>query len=205
MNEKWMTAAQIKQLLDIPKKFNIHNCLASFKVEKKREINKEIKFLVNHDILEQIRGYYNIKIGNEKWINSYVAGGGNRATLRDLADKFSRSTATIYYWLNLIEAQRLPDGTFGITDKQLMEIEELNKTTPRRIALKQNLKNQNCALKVERDSLKSELAEAQAEIEYLKKIAAQVADLSFENKTLKAKIYELENQPKPRKKFLGIF
>lgn len=200
-----MTAAQIKQLLDIPKKFNIHNCLASLKVEKKREINKEIKFLVNHDILEEIRGYYNIKIGNEKYINSYVAGGGNRATLRDLADKFSRSTATIYYWLNLIEAQRLPDGTFGITDKQLREIEELNRTTPRRIALKQNLKNQNCDLKVERDSLKRELAEAQAEIEYLKKVAAQVADLSFENKTLKAKIYELENQPKPRKKFLGIF
>lgn len=200
-----MTAAQIKQLLDIPKKFNIHNCLASFKVEKKREINKEIKFLVNHDILEQIRGYYNIKIGNEKYINSYVAGGGNRATLRDLADKFSRSTATIYYWLNLIEAQRLPDGTFGITDKQLREIEELNRTTPRRIALKQNLKNVNYDLKVERDSLKSKLSQAEAEIEYLKKIAAQVADLSFENKTLKAKIYELENQPKPRKKFLGIF
>ena len=205
MNEKWMTAAQIKQLLDIPKKFNIHNCLASFKVEKKREINKEIKFLVNHDILEQIRGYYNIKIGNEKYINSYVAGGGNRATLRDLADKFSRSTATIYYWLNLVEAQRLPDGTFGITDKQLREIEELNKTTPRRIALKQNLKNVNYDLKVERDSLKSKLSQAEAEIEYLKKVAAQVADLSFENKTLKAKIYELENQPKPRKKFLGIF
>lgn len=205
MNEKWMTAAQIKQLLDIPKKFNIHNCLASLKVEKKREINKEIKFLINHDILEEIRGYYNIKIGNEKYINSYVAGGGNRATLRDLADKFSRSTATIYYWLNLIEAQRLPDGTFGITDKQLMEIEELNKTTPRRIALKQNLKNVNYDLKVERDSLKSKLSQAEAEIEYLKKIAAQVADLSFENKTLKAKIYELENQPKPRKKFLGIF
>lgn len=205
MNEKWMTAAEIKQLLDIPKKFNVHNCLASLKVEKKREINKEIKFLINHDILEEIRGYYNIKIGNEKWINSFVAGGGNRATLRDLADKFSRSTATIYYWLNLIEAQRLPDGTFGITDKQLREIEELNRTTPRRIALKQNLKNQNYDLKAERDSLKSELAEAQAEIEYLKKIAAQVADLSFENKTLKAKIYELENQPKPRKKFLGIF
>lgn len=200
-----MTAAEIKQLLDIPKKFNIHNCLASFKVEKKREINKEIKFLVNHDILEQIRGYYNIKIGNEKYINSYVAGGGNRATLRDLADKFSRSTATIYYWLNLIEAQRLPDGTFGITDKQLREIEELNKTTPRRIALKQNLKNVNYDLKVERDSLKSKLSQAEAEIEYLKKVAAQVADLSFENKSLKAKIYELENQPKPRKKFLGIF
>ena len=200
-----MTAAEIKQLLDIPKKFNVHNCLASLKVEKKREINKEIKFLINHDILEEIRGYYNIKIGNEKWINSYVAGGGNRATLRDLADKFSRSTATIYYWLNLIEAQRLPDGTFGITDKQLREIEELNRTTPRRIALKQNLKNQNCDLKVERDSLKSKLSQAEAEIEYLKKIAAQVADLSFENKALKAKIYELENQPKPRKKFLGIF
>ena len=205
MNEKWMTAAQIKQLLDIPKKFNVHNCLASLKVEKKREINKEIKFLINHDILEEIRGYYNIKIGNEKWINSYIAGGGNRATLRDLADKFSRSTATIYYWLNLIGAQRLPDGTFGITDKQLIEIEELNKTTPRRIALKQNLKNQNCDLKVERDSLKSKLSQAEAEIEYLKKVAAQVADLSFENKTLKAKIYELENQQKPRKKFLGIF
>lgn len=205
MNEKWMTAAEIKQLLDIPKKFNIHNCLASLKVEKKREINKEIKFLINHDILEQIRGYYNIKIGNEKYINSYVAGGGNRATLRDLADKFSRSTATIYYWLNLIEAQRLPDGTFGITDKQLREIEELNKTTPRRIALKQNLKNVNYDLKVERDSLKSKLSQAEAEIEYLKKVAAQVADLSFENKSLKAKIYELENQPKPRKKFLGIF
>ena len=55
------------------------------------------------------------------------------------------------------------------------------------------------------DDLKRELAEAQAEIEYLKKVAAQVADLSFENKSLKAKIYELENQPKPRKKFLGIF
>lgn len=205
MNEKWMTAAKIKQLLDIPKKFNIHNCLASLKVEKKREINKEIKFLINHDILEQIRGYYNIKIGNEKWINSYIAGGGNRVTLRDLADKFSRSTATIYDWLNLVEAQRLPDGTFGITDKQLIEIEELNKTTPRRIVLKQNLKNENCDLKVERDSLKRKLSQAEAEIEYLKKVAAQVADLSFENKTLKAKIYELENQPKPRKKFLGIF
>ena len=55
------------------------------------------------------------------------------------------------------------------------------------------------------DDLKRELAEAEAEIKYLKKVAAQVADLSFENKSLKAKIYELENQPKPRKKFLGIF
>lgn len=60
-------------------------------------------------------------------------------------------------------------------------------------------------LAYEIDDLKRELAEAQTEIEYLKKVAAQVADLSFENKSLKAKIYELENQPKPRKKFLGIF
>lgn len=57
----------------------------------------------------------------------------------------------------------------------------------------------------ELDNLKRELAEAQAEIKRLRKITAQIADLSFENKTLKAKIYELENQPKPRKKFLGIF
>ena len=55
------------------------------------------------------------------------------------------------------------------------------------------------------NDLKRELAEAQADIKYLKKMVAQVADLSFENKSLKAKIYELENQPKPRKKFLGIF
>ena len=57
----------------------------------------------------------------------------------------------------------------------------------------------------ELDNLKRELAEAQAEIKRLRKITAQIADLSFENKSLKAKIYELENQPKPRKKFLGIF
>lgn len=62
-----------------------------------------------------------------------------------------------------------------------------------------------CDLKFERDNLKRELAEAQTEIETLKKLTAQVADLSFENKTLKAKIYELENKPKPRKRFLGIF
>ena len=57
----------------------------------------------------------------------------------------------------------------------------------------------------ELDNLKRELTEAQAEIKRLRKLTAQVADLSFENKSLKAKIYELENQPKPRKKFLGIF
>lgn len=60
-------------------------------------------------------------------------------------------------------------------------------------------------LKVEYDGLKRELAEAEAEIKRLRRLTAQIADLSFENKTLKAKIYELENQPKPRKKFLGIF
>ena len=57
----------------------------------------------------------------------------------------------------------------------------------------------------ELDNLKRELTEAQAEIKRLRKLTAQVADLSFENKSLKAKIYELKNQPKPRKKFLGIF
>ena len=57
----------------------------------------------------------------------------------------------------------------------------------------------------ELDNLKRELAEAQAEIKRLRKLTAQITDLSFENKSLKAKIYELENQPKPRKKFLGIF
>ena len=42
------------------------------------------------------------------------------------------------------------------------------------------------------DCLKRELAEAQAEIKRLRKITAQIADLSFENKTLKARLYELE-------------
>ena len=57
----------------------------------------------------------------------------------------------------------------------------------------------------ELDNLKRELTEAQAEIKRLRKLTAQIADLSFENQALKARLYELENQPKPRKKFLGIF
>ena len=45
----------------------------------------------------------------------------------------------------------------------------------------------------ELDKLKRELEEAQAEIKRLKKLTAQIADLSFENQSLKAKLYELEN------------
>ena len=45
----------------------------------------------------------------------------------------------------------------------------------------------------ELDKLKRELEEAQAEIKRLKKLTAQIADLSFENQALKAKLYELEN------------
>ena len=42
------------------------------------------------------------------------------------------------------------------------------------------------------DCLKRELAEAQAEIKRLRKLTAQIADLSFENQALKARLYELE-------------
>lgn len=42
------------------------------------------------------------------------------------------------------------------------------------------------------DCLKRKLAEAQAEIKRLRKMTAQIADLSFENQALKAKLYELE-------------
>ena len=45
----------------------------------------------------------------------------------------------------------------------------------------------------ELDNLKRELAEAQAEIKRLRKLTAQIADLSFENQALKARLYELEN------------
>ena len=44
----------------------------------------------------------------------------------------------------------------------------------------------------ELDNLKRELTEAQAEIKRLRKLTAQVADLSFENQVLKARLYELE-------------
>lgn len=44
----------------------------------------------------------------------------------------------------------------------------------------------------ELDNVKRELAEAQAEIKRLRKLTAQIADLSFENQALKARLYELE-------------
>ena len=44
----------------------------------------------------------------------------------------------------------------------------------------------------ELDKLKRELAKAQVEIKGLRKITAQIADLSFENQALKARLYELE-------------
>lgn len=54
----------------------------------------------------------------------------------------------------------------------------------------------------ELDNLKRELAEAQAEIEYLKKIAAQVVDLSFESQNLKYRLYEIHKCAKNAKKIL---
>ena len=44
----------------------------------------------------------------------------------------------------------------------------------------------------ELDNLKRELTETQAEIKRLRKLTAQIADLSFENQALKARLYELE-------------
>ena len=44
----------------------------------------------------------------------------------------------------------------------------------------------------ELDNLKRELPETQAEIKRLRKLTAQIADLSFENQALKARLYELE-------------
>ena len=48
----------------------------------------------------------------------------------------------------------------------------------------------------ELDNLKRELTEAQAEIKRLRKLTAQIADLSFENQALKARLYELEKKNK---------
>ena len=44
----------------------------------------------------------------------------------------------------------------------------------------------------ELDNIKRELVEAQAEIKRLRKLTAHIADLSFENQALKARLYELE-------------
>lgn len=52
------------------------------------------------------------------------------------------------------------------------------------------------------DDLKRELAETQAEIEYLKKVAAQVVDLSFENQNLKYRLYEIQKCAKNAQKIL---
>ena len=52
------------------------------------------------------------------------------------------------------------------------------------------------------DDLKRELAEAQADIKYLKKMVAQVADLSFENQKLKYRLYEIHKCAKNAKKIL---
>ena len=54
----------------------------------------------------------------------------------------------------------------------------------------------------ELDNLKRELAEAQAEIKRLKKLTAQIADLSFENQALKARLYEIQKCAKNAQKIL---
>ena len=53
------------------------------------------------------------------------------------------------------------------------------------------------------DCLKRELAEAQAEIKRLRKITAQIADLSFENQALKARLYEIQKCAKNAQKVLS--
>ena len=55
----------------------------------------------------------------------------------------------------------------------------------------------------ELDNIKRELAEAQAEIKRLRKLTAQVADLSFENQALKAKLYEIQKCAKNAQKVLS--
>ena len=54
----------------------------------------------------------------------------------------------------------------------------------------------------ELDNLKRELAEAQAEIKRLRKLTAQVADLSFENQNLKYRLYEIQKCAKNAQKIL---
>ena len=55
----------------------------------------------------------------------------------------------------------------------------------------------------ELDNLKRELAEAQAEIKRLRKLTAQIADLSFENQALKARLYEIQKCVKNAQKVLS--
>ena len=54
----------------------------------------------------------------------------------------------------------------------------------------------------ELDNLKRELTEAQAEIKRLRKLTAQVADLSFENQNLKYRLYEIQKCAKNAQKIL---
>ena len=54
----------------------------------------------------------------------------------------------------------------------------------------------------ELDNLKRELAEAQAEIKRLRKLTAQIADLSFENQNLKYRLYEIHKCAKNAQKIL---
>ena len=54
----------------------------------------------------------------------------------------------------------------------------------------------------ELDNLKRELAEAQAEIKRLRKLIAQIADLSFENQNLKYRLYEIQKCAKNAQKIL---
>lgn len=55
----------------------------------------------------------------------------------------------------------------------------------------------------ELDNLKRELAEAQAEIKRLRRLTAQIADLSFENQALKARLYEIQKCAKNAQKVLS--
>ena len=55
----------------------------------------------------------------------------------------------------------------------------------------------------ELDNLKRELAEAQAEIKRLRKLTAQIADLSFENQALKSRLYEIQKCTKNAQKVLS--
>ena len=54
----------------------------------------------------------------------------------------------------------------------------------------------------ELDNLKRELTEAQAEIKRLRKLTAQIADLSFENQNLKYRLYEIQKCAKNAQKIL---
>ena len=55
----------------------------------------------------------------------------------------------------------------------------------------------------ELDNLKRELAQAQAEIKRLRKLTAQIADLSFENQALKSRLYEIQKCAKNAQKVLN--